>query len=369
MNLYWRLKRRSTLRDERKKIIILGYKNPAEGEARLVQEFISRLISGIEEFRWIRSWEDFYPLFHDGFLNIVKSYNYSYPRGEGREFYAAKNQELFEQLREAGAPDLIDDLVLVPPPEFWSVVCYDLSDMLFPEWAQEKVAEGVSVDYLRNYSLAKHVIALSRSVKRELIKLGVDHRKITVLPYDFGDAVKRGFAVGPRNYLLIPIYGEERDNLENVRRAVDAVRPNMKLKTVILYLTPQKRSVKEEDGFIYVRPGSQSEIEKWFSRAKAVLYAPLYDGWGWPAFTAIRYGRPLISGNNHALLEIGPGYAEYVREDEPEHIVHVLRRVLNKNYRVSLEVREDIIRSYASRNSRGILKKIIENTLVPTENE
>jgi len=363
MNLYWRLKRRDMLTDHRSKVIVLGDGHGINGEALLVREFILRLIRGIEEFKWVHSWENFYPIFFDGFLNIVKSYNYSDPVQGDREFYAFRNSELFSRLRRSGAPDLRDDLVLIPPPEFWTILCYDLSDVLFPDWARKKVGEGVSVDYLRNYKLARRVIALSKSVKRELIRFGVDHKRITVLPYDFGDPVRKTLTPWPRNYLLVPMYGEERDNIANVKRAIDSVRDRLRLNAIFLNMSMNKSAVPDMDGFRIVTPRSLREIEGWFSRARAVLYAPSYDGWGWPALAAIRHGKPLIAAGNSALLEIGPGYAEYVRDNEVEHIIHVLRRVWSDTYRVNQEVREEILRVHTTERSRGTLRTVIEETL------
>lgn len=367
MNLYWWWKRRNTLKDERKKIIVLGDKDPTEGETRLVKGFILRLISPIDEFRWIRSWENFYPLFHDGFLNIMKSYNYSYSHGERKEFYATTNQELFKKLREADAPDLHDDLVLIPPPEFWTILCYDLADVLFPEWSQKKLGEGVSVDYLRNYKLARKVITLSKSLKRELIRFGVDHKKITVLPFDFGEPVRKPLIPLPKNYLLVPVYAEERDNIQNIKAALNAVKDSLRIKTVFLNLSMNKDAKLDLDGFRVVTPGSLSEVEGWFYRARAVLYIPSYDGWGWPAIAAIRYGKPLISAGNSALLEVAPGYAEYVREDEVEHIVHVLRRVWNNEYKINNEVRDELMRTYTTEFARNTLKRVVEETLRKSE--
>jgi glycosyltransferase involved in cell wall biosynthesis len=185
---------------------------------------------------------------------------------------------------------------------------------------------------------ARLVLAPSESTRRDVVRiLGLDPGRVRVIPYAPGPLF-RPSAVDPasmssrwgieRPYFLSVGTLEPRKNVPRVMRAFARVAPALPDHSLVLV---GARGWKCEEVFAELgRPAlarrvrvldyvPEEDLPGLYTHAVCLVYASLYEGFGFPVVEAMACGTPVLTSLGSSLQEIGEGAALLVdptREDE-----------------------------------------------------
>lgn len=185
---------------------------------------------------------------------------------------------------------------------------------------------------------ASHIIAISETTKKDLIRLlTVPAEKITVI-YHGHTSIKNSIIPTmtlPTEYLL---FVGARDNYKNfgvfAQAAGEVIKRHPDLQLVCVgggMFTAEEqrllRSMNLEDKT--TRYDVSDEILYWIYRsAKAFVYPSLYEGFGLPILEAFEAECPVILSNTPSFLEVGADAALYFDPNNFKDLVECLERVL-----------------------------------------
>ncbi len=254
------------------------------------------------------------------------------------------------------APDVLlvpaSTLPLIHPPSVYTE--HDVAWVYYPE---------IFTGYMRYYhklftwlarTQAKHIISISESTKRDLLKhYQVDPKKITVIPHGYTEteAINHQLpeeikAKLPEKYVLYLSTLQPRKNLE---RLIDAFRllknehPELPHKLVVVGKLGWKfedifRKVKENEDIV-VFLGHVGDNDRWPIYRGADLYVnpSLYEGFGMPLLEAFECDAPVAVANNSSFPEVGGDAAIYFDPLNIEEMRDAMYKVLsNPEFRQEL---------------------------------
>lgn len=226
-----------------------------------------------------------------------------------------------------------------PPSKAYKVTTvHDLVPLRFPELSHPDI---VKVHKRRLKWVKKEVdkiIAVSEFTKQEIIELlDVDADKIVVIPEapqehykpakpDEISKLRQKYKL-PKKYLLA-VGANPRKNLPNIVTAFAKVKRKDKDLSLVVIGRPWGDMPKEKD-VIYLGHFPQNEMPTLYSRAEALIYTSLYEGFGLPVLEAMACGCPVVTSNTSSLPEAAGDAAVLVDPESPERIALGIRAVLD----------------------------------------
>jgi glycosyltransferase involved in cell wall biosynthesis len=195
------------------------------------------------------------------------------------------------------------------------VTVHDLSVLrhpeAFPRWTRTFVPRYAPL-VLR---AARRVIAVSAFTRAELVELlGVDERKIRVVPNAVDDVFGADGPAEPGEYVLAVGTLEPRKNVPRLAEA--ARRAGVELRVVG---APGWGDVPL-DGVRWLGELPDEELARLYRGAAAVAYPSLYEGFGIPIVEAMASGAPVVTSRGGATEEIAGGAAVLVDPRDPASI-------------------------------------------------
>jgi glycosyltransferase involved in cell wall biosynthesis len=193
------------------------------------------------------------------------------------------------------------------------ITVHDLKYLLFPQLLGSRMkAAYYSWIVQRGMHKATHIIAVSESTKKDIVRLGFDSIKIKViheantLEYDEKtDSIPSGIADKP--YMLF--VGEDRPH-KNIDRLLKAHR--------VLYDRMGARCPRLVD---------DRALLQLYRNALALVYPSLYEGFGLPILEAMAAGIPVITSNCSAMAEVAGGAAILVDPRSIDQIEQAMARI------------------------------------------
>ena len=244
------------------------------------------------------------------------------------------------------------------------VTVHDLGVEYLPKYHQLK--QQLYLKYITRYQLssATKLIAVSKATKDDLIKKGIDGKKIEVIyeGYDRENFKPQMSNVKSDRLInsLTPYYVfvgtiQPRKNLERIieafaihLRGVNKVKSGLHLgggaKLVIagskgwlsddIYELPKLLGIDDRVKFLGFVP--DKDMRALYSGAEALLFPSLFEGFGLPILEAQAYGCPVITSNTSSMPEIAGKGAVFVNPYSVEDIIRGMERVKANAERVKL---------------------------------
>ncbi|MCR5587872.1 MAG: glycosyltransferase family 4 protein [Lachnospiraceae bacterium] len=224
---------------------------------------------------------------------------------------------------------------------------YDMIQELFPEIVVPVVDRTIP----RKKKLlhkCDHIIAISESTKRDILKLYPDipEDKISVIyigsSFKYTDAVPTDITF-PERYILFVGRREAYKNFENFFRAV---KPILK-KDKSLHLvcvgggafneSEQKKLAGVEDQVMQLNANDEV-LAYAYSHAECFVFPSKYEGFGIPTLEAFTCNCPVVLSNTSSMPEVGGDAAVYFDPENVAEMNHQINKVLNDE-----ELRKEMI--------------------------
>ena len=198
------------------------------------------------------------------------------------------------------------------------VTVYDMTHELFPE--QFPAPRRTSRAKRRAVDTADHIICISESTKRDLIRLfDVPSEKVTAIPLGlsvrFAELAASGqtlAAIHPRPYVL---YVGQRGGYKNFGNFIKAfgTSPRLLRELDILCfgggaLSPDDLSAARDAGIVPERlrqlGGDDDLLAAAYQHAQFLVYPSLYEGFGFPPLEAMALGCAVACSNTSSMPEV-----------------------------------------------------------------
>ncbi len=229
------------------------------------------------------------------------------------------------------------------------ITIHDLAFLIYPHFLTRDSARYYGqID--RAVRRARHIIAVSESTKRDLVKmLGTPEDKITVI-YEAADPmyhpVERSVALRhvqelfdlPSEFILFVSTIEPRKNVSGLLRAYKRLREDYRLTPALVlagssgWLVDDMQRLVDE---LQLRPHchflghvSNCDLLQLYNSALCLVHPAFYEGFGLPPLEAMACGTPVVAANVSSLPEVvgNAGASRDPRNDE--EITVAIMRVL-----------------------------------------
>ncbi len=248
--------------------------------------------------------------------DIFKRQNISH-LNSNHKLFSCPNKLLFAMMKLIGAPEIDKllfgnnhcDMVWLPN---WNIerhsnrtgvmlTVHDLSMIHYPyHYTMRQRLWHWLIECKQLCRRADHILAVSNWTKYDLVNtLNIAEEKITVIPEgvakpDIPDECAISLQL-PKHYILA-FDGSARKNIQTVINALRLLG-----NPIPLVLIGSTRQTANVISLPYI-----SEQEKWFilSRAEALVFPSLYEGFGLPVLEAMACGCPVIASSVTSLPEI-----------------------------------------------------------------
>ncbi len=249
--------------------------------------------------------------------------------------------------------DLLHALAFVTPllsPCPSVVTIYDLSFLLYPESLRRSRRFYLGLFTRLSARRARRIIAISKSTKRDVVRLlrvppnkvdvvycGTD-KAFRLLPEAQVSAFRsrRGL---PERFVLFVGTIEPRKNITGLIEAFASLRlgDHAPLKLVIggakgwFYrdVFARVRELDLEDEVLFPGYIPAGELPLWYNAAELFVYPSLYEGFGLPPLEAMACGTPVVAANTSSLPEVVGEAGMLVDPLDVEGLAEAMRRVLN----------------------------------------
>lgn len=248
------------------------------------------------------------------------------------------------------------------------VTVHDLGSEYLPQAHQLK--QRLYLSLMQKYQLktASKIIAVSKATKQDLInRLGITKNKIAVIYEGYN---KELFHFDTQDnslrYFLFVGTVQPRKNLERVIKAFAKLNSS---KLIIagakgwladeIYKLPKKLGINEKVKFLGYVP--DTDLPGLYSKAKALVFPSLFEGFGLPILEAQACGCPIITSSTSSMPEVAGKGAILVDPYNVDDIVHAMMKVQN------LDVRQKLVKNGFENIKRFSWEKTAKQTLAVLE--
>lgn len=241
------------------------------------------------------------------------------------------------------------------------VTIHDLIPMILGDGWPEASVEAYRRLCVRNAAMARLVVTVSETTKRDLIRcLGLPEAKIRVVYWAPRDEYYRTVpqevervrdAYGlPSAYFLVMGGASPRKNLPRILEAYAAL-PYETRRGCPLLIGGVPDSVRHDlESLARSRDAATSvqvrdylperDLPPLLAGARALLYLSLYEGFGLPVLEAMAAGTAVLASDRSAIPEVAGEAADYVNPEAPAAITAALRRLAeDERHRLDLVAR------------------------------
>ncbi len=249
---------------------------------------------------------------------------------------------------------------------------HDLSFLRWPKSAHPKVlsAQKKRLDWVRKE--AEQIIAVSKATKKEIMKLlNIPPEKIRViyegLPQDVENfqfsnkqflKIKEKYNL-PKRYVFAFGSQAPRKNIIRVIKSFELLVKNHKFDNLKLVITGRYKPKIEVSKSI-ITPGflEREELLHIFSKAQALVYPSIYEGFGLPILEAFGLNVPVVTSNCSSMAEIAGKAAVLVNPKSIKSIENGLKEIL-----VNQDKQKEIVKKGEQRLKDFSWEKTAEQTL------
>jgi glycosyltransferase involved in cell wall biosynthesis len=228
----------------------------------------------------------------------------------------------------------------VPVPSL--VTVHDLKYVRFPEFMSSRLkAWYLRYVIIKTLHNASHIIAVSDSTRHDLVSLGADAKKVTVVHEAGIIDAPEGYFCGGKNEILGDYFlfvGENRPH-KNLDRLLEAYRLLMLDHPIALpilviagngvcALEGQITRLGLDGKVITLCPVTDEELIELYGKAFAFVFPSLYEGFGLPILEAMSLGTPVITSNVTSTAEVAGSAAELVDPRSSQDIKRGMENLL-----------------------------------------
>lgn len=234
-------------------------------------------------------------------------------------------------------PTFYDPYVLKRKKGRVVVTVYDMIHELFPELFSKHDHETENKKKLLYQ--ADHIIAISESTKRDILKLYPDipEDKISVIyigsSFQYEDKIPEGISL-PDKYVL---FVGRRESYKNFERFFTAMKKllaqDSKLQLVCIgggaFNEQEKEQIGEYMDRVMQINANDSVLAYAYSHAECFVFPSLYEGFGIPTLEAFTCNCPVVLSNSSSMPEVGGDAVVYFDPENVEDIAAGIKRVLD----------------------------------------
>ncbi len=261
------------------------------------------------------------------------------------------------------------------------VTVHDLARCCFsmdPETIIEKILLKLDLRYIKR---ASHIISVSESTKRDLVKyLNMPESKISVIyngvdhnifkPYEPYEMKPYHAILSHKPYILYVGSERRRKNLGRLFEAFAMLRqefPELKLikvggpgrsKRLRSESLKKLSSLRITEDVIFVDRILERTLAYYYSSATLLAYPSLYEGFGLPPLEAMACGCPVVTADTSSLPEVVGEAGIMVNPYDTRSLVQAMRRVLTDD-----KLRDNMVRKGLEQSRKFSWEKAAELTL------
>lgn len=223
---------------------------------------------------------------------------------------------------------------------------HDMTHELYPEGLSDRQTLPARKRLLAEH--ATRIITVSENTRQDAIcLLGLDPARVVVIPH--GNSLRPAsvtpvFPAVPEGYWL---YVGARGAYKNWRLLVEslALRSEPTDRLVMVGgggLSEEERGLLARAGLsqrAFQTSATDAELAGWYSRAKALVYPSLYEGFGMPLLEAMAWGCPVVAARASCFSEIGGEAALYFEPTSSEALADALVQLESRGLRTELVAR------------------------------
>ena len=217
---------------------------------------------------------------------------------------------------------------------------HDLNFEHHPEWVPTRVRNY----YLKYFPLcankATHLTTVSEFSKQDLIETyNIDPSKIDVI----GNAAE-DFEISDHNKLQETLVGDQpyfifigalnpRKNLQNIFPAFDQLENGYKLLVVgdkmhwSTEIEQAYNGIKNKEQVVFSGRLERTELQFLLSKAEALVFPSLFEGFGIPILEAFKAKTPVITAQNSSMPEVAGDAAILVDANDSTSILNAMQKI------------------------------------------
>lgn len=240
---------------------------------------------------------------------------------------------------------------------------HDLVPILYSEQSDDKI---VSV-FRRTMAIARNeidvFIAPSYATKADMIKLGFDKKKISVISEAADnyfkkarrseiEIVKKKFKINGK--YLLSVGTAPRKNIKNIVKAYNLLKKKYNLNLAVV--GESQRSKLNTDSVLELGRVTKKELRALYSGAEALVYPSFYEGFGLPILEAYACGTGVITSNSGSMKEVGGYGAELVDPNSHTSIAKGVEMVLSQKEKYAAAGKIEVRKYSWEKTARETLK-------------
>lgn len=263
---------------------------------------------------------------------------------------AALQQQLYRAWHSCGKLDLLHSPLFVPPLAFDGKTVMTVLDLAFVLYPQTKKWTGQMWWRLlgrRGIQKANRIITLSGSTRDDLIKWGIDAKKINIV-YPYVSKLFRPVTSSndrrakyhlPEKYILYVGTLERRKNLSNLVRAFSEARKMARLEHALVLVGQRGwlyqdlfQTIEELElgkAIILLDYVPNEDLPGLYSGADLFTYLSIYEGFGFPLIEAMACGIPVLASDVSTMPEIVGDAGLLVPPNDVNRIASEMAHLLN----------------------------------------
>ena len=206
---------------------------------------------------------------------------------------------------------------------------------------------------------AEKITVISEHTKRKVIEWsGVDSKKIFVIPNPLPD----GFNHTQKEFnshkpIILAMGTKANKNLEGIISAVQHIRCQL---IISGKLTENQNKLLKESNieFENLTGATDEQIIDAYKRCDLLCFPSFFEGFGMPIIEAQSMGRPVITSNQGAMMEIAGDGALLVNPNNTHEIYNAIKTLMLNN-----DIRNDLVEKGKKNAERFTPEKVVEHYL------